>query len=55
MLTPIRIVFQTLGPDWGLSLLGFIAVAMLPIPYLFYTFGKRIRAIGRHSRKTYVP
>ena len=27
-------VFQTLGLNWGMSLLGFISVAMIPIPFL---------------------
>ena len=41
-----------LGIAWGLSLFGFIAVALLPIPYLFYIFGKRIRARGAWSRES---
>lgn len=49
------IVFTNLGIDWGLSLLGFLAAAMLPIPYVFFVFGRRIRAVGKHSKKTFVP
>ncbi|KAF2802354.1 MFS general substrate transporter [Mytilinidion resinicola] len=48
-------LFTNIGLDWGLSLLGFLAVAMLPIPYVFYIFGRRIRAVGKHSKKTFVP
>jgi hypothetical protein len=48
-------VFDKLGLDWGMSLLGFIAVAMIPIPYLFYIYGKRIRAVGKRSKLTYMP
>ncbi|KAF2878224.1 major facilitator superfamily domain-containing protein [Massariosphaeria phaeospora] len=48
-------LFTNLGIDWGMSLLGFLAVAMLPIPYLFFIFGRRIRAVGKHSKKTFVP
>ncbi|KAF2730827.1 MFS general substrate transporter [Polyplosphaeria fusca] len=50
-----RALFVNLGLDWGMSLLGFIAAAMIPIPFLFYIFGKRIRAIGKRSKLTYVP
>jgi hypothetical protein len=50
-----RALFNTLGLNWGMSLLGFIAVAMIPIPFLFYIFGKRIRAIGKRSKQSYIP
>ncbi|EED13459.1 conserved hypothetical protein [Talaromyces stipitatus ATCC 10500] len=40
-------MFTNLGIDWACSVLGFIAVAMIPIPFLFYTFGKRLRAWGK--------
>jgi DHA1 family multidrug resistance protein-like MFS transporter len=36
-------MFNNLGVDWAGSLLGFLAVAFLPIPFLFYTFGERLR------------
>lgn len=43
-------MFHNLGIDWASSVLGFIAVGLIPIPYLFYIFGKRIRARGKWSR-----
>lgn len=36
-------LFETLGIGWGNSLLGFIAVALLPAPFIIYKFGERIR------------
>ncbi|KAL3707061.1 hypothetical protein TMatcc_008074 [Talaromyces marneffei ATCC 18224] len=36
-------MYQALGLGWGNSLLGFIALAMAPIPLLFYKYGERIR------------
>ncbi|KAH8593232.1 major facilitator superfamily domain-containing protein [Bisporella sp. PMI_857] len=42
-------MFHNLGSDWAFSLLGFLAVAMIPIPFLFYIFGERIRAKGKRS------
>lgn len=36
-------MYQTLGLGWGNSLLGFIAVALTPLPVFFYIYGERIR------------
>lgn len=40
-------MFHNLGIQWAATLLGCIAVAMIPIPILFYLFGGRIRAMSR--------
>ncbi|KAL0941548.1 major facilitator superfamily protein [Colletotrichum truncatum] len=37
-------MYNALGLGWGNSLLGFIALALVPIPLLFYLFGERIRS-----------
>jgi Arabinose efflux permease len=42
-------MFHNLGVPWAASVLGFIAVALIPIPYLFYTYGRRIRGRGKWS------
>jgi hypothetical protein len=39
-------MFHRLGVDWAGSLLGFLAIAFLPIPFLFYIYGERLR---KHS------
>jgi len=36
-------MFHNLGVEWAGSLLGFLAVAFMPIPFLFYIFGERLR------------
>lgn len=36
-------MYARLGLGWGNSLLAFIAVALLPIPFLFLRYGERIR------------
>lgn len=36
-------MFQALGLGWGNSLLGFLALAFVPIPIIFTKFGKAIR------------
>ncbi|KAK1761905.1 major facilitator superfamily [Phialemonium atrogriseum] len=43
-------MFYNLGVPWAQSLLGFFACALIPVPYVFYTFGPRIRARGKWSR-----
>jgi len=42
-------MFHHLGIDWASSLLGFVACGMVPIPFLFYVFGPRIRRRGRFT------
>jgi hypothetical protein len=32
-----------MGVAWATSLLGFVTVALLPIPWVFYRFGPKIR------------
>lgn len=36
-------LYANLGYGWGNSLLGFIALAFVPVPVLFLKFGERIR------------
>lgn len=36
-------LYNALGLGWGNSLLGFIALALAPVPILFAMFGERIR------------
>jgi MFS family permease len=36
-------MFQTLGLGWGNSLLGFVAVAFIPVPIVFSRYGQAIR------------
>ena len=36
-------MYDKLGNGWGNSLLGFIALAMTPIPWVFWRYGEGIR------------
>lgn len=36
-------MYTALGLGWGNSLAGFLALAMVPIPFVFYRYGERIR------------
>jgi hypothetical protein len=40
-------MFETLGNQWAASLLGFIALLMMPIPFVLMKFGPRLR---KHSK-----
>ena len=44
-------MYATLGLGWGNSLLAFIALAMCPIPVIFYRYGERIRTSPRFQIK----
>ncbi|KAK8207206.1 MFS multidrug transporter [Phyllosticta capitalensis] len=43
-------LLHSVGVDWGVSIFGFVGIALIPIPYLFFVFGPRIRAKGVFSR-----
>jgi hypothetical protein len=36
-------MYNALGLGWGNSLLGFLTLAMVPLPLIFFLFGARIR------------
>jgi DHA1 family multidrug resistance protein-like MFS transporter len=44
-------MYRNLGMAWASSVLGFIAAAMVPIPFLFFFYGARIRAMSKFSPK----
>lgn len=36
-------MYRAMGPNWAGTLLGLLEVAIIPIPFLFYKYGHRIR------------
>lgn len=42
-------MFHGLGNGWAASLLAFVSCAMVPIPFLFYRYGKSIRAKSKRA------
>lgn len=42
-------MYHKLGVAWATSLLGFLTVAFVPVPVLFYIYGKRIRRLSKYS------
>lgn len=45
-------MYETLGVGWATSLLGFIALAMAPIPWVFYYKGPSLRARSTYEHGT---
>lgn len=41
-------LFSFLGIGWACSLLGFVSVALVPVPWVLYRYGKKIRAHSRY-------
>ncbi|KAI8945426.1 MFS general substrate transporter [Xylaria longipes] len=46
-------LYQNLGVAWASSLLGFISIALLPLPWLLFKFGKFIRSKSKYQMATY--
>ncbi|KAK3333946.1 major facilitator superfamily domain-containing protein [Cercophora scortea] len=42
-------MYERLGYQWASGLLAFLTLAMLPFPYLFFVYGKRIRARSKFA------
>ncbi|MCJ1418743.1 hypothetical protein MMC32_005094 [Xylographa parallela] len=42
-------MYSKLGIPWATSVFGFFAILLIPIPYLFYVYGPKIRARGKYS------
>lgn len=38
-----RQMFDNMGIQWAATLLGCVATALVPIPVIFYLYGKRLR------------
>ncbi|KAI3582911.1 MFS transporter [Fusarium oxysporum f. sp. albedinis] len=43
-------MYNRLGIQWATCLLGFLTLAMLPFPYIFYRYGAQIRKRSRFSK-----
>ncbi|KAG4415694.1 hypothetical protein IFR04_011151, partial [Cadophora malorum] len=43
-------MYEKLGYDWATALLAFITLAMVPFPYIFFKYGKKIRGQSRFAK-----
>lgn len=44
-------MFKKLGVDWASSLLGFLSIAFIPIPFLLFKYGPTLRQMSKDARK----
>ena len=42
-------MYSTLGVHWTLTIMGAVSTLMVPVPYLFYIYGTRIRGKSRYT------
>ncbi|KAF4618973.1 hypothetical protein G7Y89_g14873 [Cudoniella acicularis] len=42
-------MFHNLGVEWTGFLLSFLAVAFMPIPFLFHIYGERLRKMSSYA------
>ncbi|KAK4105190.1 MFS general substrate transporter [Parathielavia hyrcaniae] len=45
-------MYEGLGFQWATGLLAFVTLALLPFPYIFFRYGKKIRAKSRFATST---
>ncbi|KAI0125589.1 major facilitator superfamily domain-containing protein [Xylariales sp. AK1849] len=46
-------MYQTLGTGWASSVLGFVSLALLPVPWVLFKYGKRIRNLSKYETASY--
>jgi len=44
-------MYTSLGPAWASTILGLVGCAFVPVPFLFYFFGERIRKSSKYALK----
>ncbi|KAL0258246.1 hypothetical protein SLS55_007419 [Diplodia seriata] len=44
-----RPMFETLGVQWTLTMIGSIAAVLIPAPWIFYKYGAKVRARSRYA------
>jgi hypothetical protein len=47
IVTPL---YHNVGVPWGTSIFAFFSVLLIPVPFFFFTYGKRIRMRSKWSR-----
>ncbi|KAI4107169.1 MAG: hypothetical protein L6R37_001746 [Teloschistes peruensis] len=46
-------MYKNLGVGWASSLLGFLAIVFIPIPFVLYRYGEKLRKASKHARKDF--
>ena len=42
-------MFEGIGINWGMSLLGFVAAAFIPMPFFLFKYGRNLRAKSKFA------
>jgi energy-converting hydrogenase Eha subunit G len=42
-------MYRGLGVNWATSLLGFVTIVLMPIPWVLFKYGKAIRARSKYD------
>ncbi|KAJ5948873.1 MFS multidrug transporter [Penicillium verhagenii] len=45
-------MYHKIGVNWGTTVFGCVAAVLIPVPFLFFVWGKQIRARGEWSKHT---
>ncbi|TKA83424.1 hypothetical protein B0A55_00368 [Friedmanniomyces simplex] len=46
-----KYMYRSLGVQWATSVLGFVAVGLIPVPILFFIYGAKIRKLSKFTPK----
>lgn len=46
-------MYARLGVGWASSTLAFLSISFIPIPFVLYMFGERLRKGSKHARKDF--
>ncbi|KAF2997775.1 hypothetical protein E8E14_001868 [Neopestalotiopsis sp. 37M] len=46
-------MYTALGTGWASSVLGFLSVALLPVPWILFKYGHKIRAMSKYETASY--
>lgn len=44
-------MYRNLGVQWATTVLGFVALALMPVPMMFFIYGARIRKLSKFVPK----
>jgi len=44
-------MYRNLGVNWASSTLAFLGIAFIPIPFVLYKYGAKLRNNSKHARK----
>ena len=46
-------MYNNLGVEWASSTLAFLSIAFIPIPFVLYRYGEKLRKMSKHARKDF--